>query len=224
MPPGDPSPPHRRNHDQRTIRHRRVRYYPVQQRLGGGHALRDEFRPPGVARSGRDHDGPCDLPGRGSAHRLPDEDPDPERDAPGAGRGMVPRIRLQALGTTGGSDGDPGWGVWAIETGWTVGWITSTMAMREMGTCLWDLTAKSTIGRHMEHHRPVMLPRRRAVRAAASPALTARRAQRAPEDPRVLRPGDQLEKAPSSSATNVRARSIRRQHRRARRCHVGRSM
>ena len=57
-----------------------------------------------------------------------------------------------------GSDGDHGWGLWAIETGWTVGWIASTMAMREMGTCLWDLTAKSTIGRHMEHHRPVMLP------------------------------------------------------------------
>ena len=57
-----------------------------------------------------------------------------------------------------GSDGDIGWGVWAIETGWTVGWISSTLAMRELGTCLWDLTAASTIGRHLARLQPVMLP------------------------------------------------------------------
>ena len=57
-----------------------------------------------------------------------------------------------------GSDGDIGWGVWAIEAGWTVGWITSTLVMRELGTSLWDLTEGSTIGRHMKRHRPAMPP------------------------------------------------------------------
>ena len=57
-----------------------------------------------------------------------------------------------------GSDGDVGWGVWAAETGWTIGWISSTFAMRELGTSLWDLTSNSSIGRHMEKVRPAMLP------------------------------------------------------------------
>ncbi len=57
-----------------------------------------------------------------------------------------------------GSDGDIGWGVWTIETGWTVGWITATLALRQMKTDLWALTADSRIATHMAKHRPVMLP------------------------------------------------------------------
>ena len=47
-----------------------------------------------------------------------------------------------------GSNADAGWGAWAIESGWTQGWITSVLAMRQMKTSLWDLTAKSRISRH----------------------------------------------------------------------------
>lgn len=57
-----------------------------------------------------------------------------------------------------GSDGDIGWGVWTIETGWTVAWISSTLALRQMSTSLWDLSKESSIGRHMDKYRPVMLP------------------------------------------------------------------
>ena len=57
-----------------------------------------------------------------------------------------------------GSDGDIGWGVWAIETGWTQSWIASTFAMRKLQTNMWDLTAENRIGDHMDTHRPIMLP------------------------------------------------------------------
>ena len=57
-----------------------------------------------------------------------------------------------------GSDGDVGWGVWCVETGWTVGWIGSTFALRQMGTSLWELTRNSRIHQYMDKHRPAMLP------------------------------------------------------------------
>ena len=44
------------------------------------------------------------------------------------------------------SNADAGWGAWAIETGWTEAWIASTLAMRQLRTSLWDLTAQSRIG------------------------------------------------------------------------------
>ena len=53
---------------------------------------------------------------------------------------------------------DAGWGAWAIESGWTQGWITAVLAMRRMHTSLWDLSAHSTIARHFERYRKVMLP------------------------------------------------------------------
>jgi hypothetical protein len=49
-----------------------------------------------------------------------------------------------------GSNADAGWGAWAIESGWTQGWITSVLAMRQMKTSLWDVTAGSRIKRHMK--------------------------------------------------------------------------
>jgi hypothetical protein len=57
-----------------------------------------------------------------------------------------------------GSNADAGWGAWAIESGWTQGWITSVLAMRQMDTSLWDLTAGSDIARHFEECRRRMLP------------------------------------------------------------------
>jgi hypothetical protein len=56
------------------------------------------------------------------------------------------------------SNADAGWGAWAIESGWTQGWITSVLAMRQMNTSLWDLTAKSKISRYFEQYRKIMLP------------------------------------------------------------------
>jgi len=57
-----------------------------------------------------------------------------------------------------GSNADAGWGAWAIESGWTQGWITSVLAMRRMETSLWDLTQGSTIEKHFDPLRRQMLP------------------------------------------------------------------
>ncbi|NQU22710.1 MAG: hypothetical protein HQ567_15645 [Candidatus Nealsonbacteria bacterium] len=56
------------------------------------------------------------------------------------------------------SNADAGWGAWAIESGWTQGWITAVLAMREMDTSLWDLTKESRIERHFDKYRRQMLP------------------------------------------------------------------
>ena len=57
-----------------------------------------------------------------------------------------------------GCNADHGWGAWCIESGWTQGWITSVLAMREMDTSLWELTRNSTIERHFDRLRKVMIP------------------------------------------------------------------
>ncbi len=57
-----------------------------------------------------------------------------------------------------GSNADAGWGAWAIESGWTQGWITSVFGMRQMKTSLWDLTAETRIARHFDRLRREMLP------------------------------------------------------------------
>jgi hypothetical protein len=53
------------------------------------------------------------------------------------------------------SNADAGWGAWSIESGWTQAWITTVLALRQMRTSLWDLTAHSRIGMHL----PALLPR-----------------------------------------------------------------
>lgn len=40
-----------------------------------------------------------------------------------------------------GSDGDTDWGIWSTETGWTQAWITNTLSMMTLDSCIWDLTA-----------------------------------------------------------------------------------
>ena len=57
-----------------------------------------------------------------------------------------------------GSNADAGWGAWSIEVGWTQAWIPTVLAMRELDVNLWDLTKKSTIARHWEKNRALMLP------------------------------------------------------------------
>jgi hypothetical protein len=42
--------------------------------------------------------------------------------------------------------------------GWTQAWITSVLAMRQLKTSLWDLTANSEIGRYMDKLLPAVMP------------------------------------------------------------------
>lgn len=39
-----------------------------------------------------------------------------------------------------GSSADHGWGAWSVESGWSNAWIAMVLAMRYLGTPLWDLT------------------------------------------------------------------------------------
>jgi len=58
------------------------------------------------------------------------------------------------------SSADLGWGVWSIESGWTQAWIASVIAMRQLRTSLWELTANSAIRRHLNELVAIMLPER----------------------------------------------------------------
>jgi len=49
-----------------------------------------------------------------------------------------------------GCNADLGWGAWAIESGWTQGWITTVLALQEKNTSLWDLTKDSEIAKNFE--------------------------------------------------------------------------
>jgi hypothetical protein len=55
------------------------------------------------------------------------------------------------------SSTDAGWGAWCIETGWTQSWITICLALRQMRTSLWDLTASSKVGHHFATLQPRMI-------------------------------------------------------------------
>ena len=57
-----------------------------------------------------------------------------------------------------GSNADHGWGAWAIEVGWTQGWVPTVLGLRELDLSLWDLTKDSRIARHWEETRALMLP------------------------------------------------------------------
>ncbi len=69
-----------------------------------------------------------------------------------------------------GCNADHGWGAWAIESGWTQGWIISVLAMRQMNTSLWDLTHESKIEQHYEALRKQMLPAEEVARLEAGEA------------------------------------------------------
>ncbi len=57
-----------------------------------------------------------------------------------------------------GANADIGWGAWSIESGWTQGWITAVLAMRELDTSLWELMSDSEIDRIYPPIRESMLP------------------------------------------------------------------
>jgi hypothetical protein len=56
------------------------------------------------------------------------------------------------------SSSDLGWGAWSIEDGWTQGWICAVLALRQMNTSLWSLTAGSRVAEQMAALRPMMIP------------------------------------------------------------------
>lgn len=56
------------------------------------------------------------------------------------------------------SNADHYWGPTCVEAGWTQGWITTTLALRELNQNLWDLSKGSGIKRAFEKIRPLMLP------------------------------------------------------------------
>lgn len=51
-----------------------------------------------------------------------------------------------------------GWGAWSVECGWTQGWITTVLALRELNLNLWNLTAESEIGEVFDPIRQQMMP------------------------------------------------------------------
>ena len=38
-----------------------------------------------------------------------------------------------------GSATDTGWGPWSVESGWTMTWITTSLALRQKNTTLWQV-------------------------------------------------------------------------------------
>ncbi len=57
-----------------------------------------------------------------------------------------------------GSDADAGWGAWAVESGWTQGWITTVLALRQRRSSLWDLATATGVGDHIRRLREGMIP------------------------------------------------------------------
>lgn len=57
-----------------------------------------------------------------------------------------------------GSNADHGWGAWAIETGWTQGWIVGILGLKELDKSIWDLTQDSQISKNYETLKKEMLP------------------------------------------------------------------
>ncbi len=57
------------------------------------------------------------------------------------------------------SGSDWGWGPWSIETGWTMSWITSVLAMRHLRTSLWALTGRCGLGPHLDKLVSIMFNR-----------------------------------------------------------------
>jgi hypothetical protein len=54
------------------------------------------------------------------------------------------------------SNADAGWGAWSIESGWTNGWISGVLGLRQLDTSFWELTKDSTIERNFDALHAVM--------------------------------------------------------------------
>ena len=57
-----------------------------------------------------------------------------------------------------GANADAGWGAWSVEVGWTQGWISTVLTMRELNKNLWDMTKDSKVGEHWDKTKALMLP------------------------------------------------------------------
>ncbi|MCO5238687.1 MAG: hypothetical protein M9904_01405 [Chitinophagaceae bacterium] len=55
-----------------------------------------------------------------------------------------------------GANGDTGWGAWCSETGWLQSHVVATLAVRKLGTSLWDMTSKSKVATHFPRYRREM--------------------------------------------------------------------
>ena len=141
---------------ERSVRRRRGLADPAERRSGERLALHDELRLPGLARSG------------GGAGTRP-----PKAEEKLAKFLCRIQVRSEAQPSLDGgwfrafdfkrweawaSNADAGWGAWAIESGWTQGWITSVLGMRQMKTSLWDLVTKTGIAKDFDRLRREMLP------------------------------------------------------------------
>ena len=58
------------------------------------------------------------------------------------------------------SNSDAGWGAWAIETGWTQGWIVGVLSLMQMDQSIWDLTKESKINVHYDKIEKMMYPKK----------------------------------------------------------------
>ena len=54
------------------------------------------------------------------------------------------------------SSGDAGWGAWSLEAGWGQAWGAIAMGLRTLDTTMWDLTADSRIGLHLDAVQQLM--------------------------------------------------------------------
>ena len=93
------------------------------------------------------------------------------------------------------SNADAGWGAWCNETGWTVGWISTMLALRANKTTFWDFTAASPIADVARQEREALLPDAilsQPARARVKPA-GATRVPLAFEDPWTCKIGFDLE-------------------------------
>ena len=48
------------------------------------------------------------------------------------------------------SNADHGWGAWCVESGWTQGWITAVLALRQQNTSFWECTQNNHIQQHLD--------------------------------------------------------------------------
>jgi hypothetical protein len=57
-----------------------------------------------------------------------------------------------------GSNADHGWGAWSVENGWTQGWVTTVLALRELNLNLWEPTKNLNIKVVFDRTREIMMP------------------------------------------------------------------
>lgn len=62
---------------------------------------------------------------------------------------LRPISRMSRSNAYSASNADVGWGAWSVESGWTQAWITSVLALRRLGTSLWDILSQRDLEAHL---------------------------------------------------------------------------